>query len=356
MKHIFESLIKRAAEKEPFSGSERERMRVALREYARIKPIRDSGKESGVPSPYTSIFPRYFMRPAAGFMAAILVLVTGTSGIAYAAEGALPGDTLYPIKVNVTEPVRITLAADTAQKAALHRRFAETRISEAAALAKQGRLTAAVQTELETRFVENSDKGGQEIDGATKVAFDARLAAHEAVLERIDEERRGTSTLAMRTAIRGRIAVADTQESPTDARAMLFTATMKQTSPTRDEKEAEDLTTNADLALKSSSQTVDARTGTLGATTTLRAKSELERAAKLAEKGRQLLKEGDADGAYEASRESLRASTRVEIFTKAAATLKVNPFVTSSPVEATSTATTTSDSERESRIEFRGRR
>ena len=54
------------------------------------------------PSPYLSFF---FMHPAlrSGAFALALVLMVG-GGSALAAEGSLPGEILYPLKVNVVEP------------------------------------------------------------------------------------------------------------------------------------------------------------------------------------------------------------------------------------------------------------
>src|SRR3990167_11094777 len=48
----------------------------------------------------------------------VLVLVFGLGGgVSYAAENSLPGDTLYPIKVNITEPARGLLARTPKAKA-----------------------------------------------------------------------------------------------------------------------------------------------------------------------------------------------------------------------------------------------
>ncbi len=78
-------------------------------------------------------------------------------GTSYAAEEALPGDTLYPVKINVNEQVQGALALSPQAKAGWNAKRATRRLEEAEALASEGRLTAALQTDLETRFEKTAD-------------------------------------------------------------------------------------------------------------------------------------------------------------------------------------------------------
>ena len=60
----------------------------------------------------------------------ILALMFGGGGISYAAEGAVPGDALYPIKVSVNEEVRDLVAFSPEAKADWETRRLERRLAE----------------------------------------------------------------------------------------------------------------------------------------------------------------------------------------------------------------------------------
>jgi len=68
-------------------------------------------------------------------IAIVLALSAAVGGTAYASQGSLPGDTLYPVKL-ATEQVRMALPGDDATKAERALGFAETRIEEIQALAE----------------------------------------------------------------------------------------------------------------------------------------------------------------------------------------------------------------------------
>lgn len=86
----------------------------------------------------------------------VLVLCVGV-GTSYAAEGTVPGDTLYPVKVNVNEQVQGALARSPQAKADWNARRATRRLEEAEVLASEGRLTAALRVDLQRRFEETAD-------------------------------------------------------------------------------------------------------------------------------------------------------------------------------------------------------
>ena len=68
----------------------------------------------------------------------ILAFFVGGGGVAYASTQALPDDTLYPVKLAVEE-VQL-LFADTDEDVQLHLAFAQRRLDEAQAMAREGRV------------------------------------------------------------------------------------------------------------------------------------------------------------------------------------------------------------------------
>ena len=95
-------------------------------------------------------------------LAIIVIFGLSGGGVALAAEGSLPGDLLYPVKVNITEPVRQVLAPTTLDRAELAVRFAVQRVKEAEALVSSGHLDTAKQAKItglidtETKVLNNT--------------------------------------------------------------------------------------------------------------------------------------------------------------------------------------------------------
>lgn len=353
MKKLFETCITDAGKREKLTPEERAKMHSVLSEYVRMKPPR-----TAVPSPisygFLSVIGTQLLRPAGAFMMAAMVLVFGFGTATYAAEGALPGDTLYPLKTQVLEPARVALAPTPEARAQAHMTIAETRITEAAALAQKGRLNEQTETQLASDFslhtakaeeTEAADTATEEDTTPAKIAFATRLSAYNNILAQIDEDRGSTSTAPLRSVIRAKIAIADENEAaaaPTSAaRPMLFAATSARmkAAPNHSEEQVKKLDTNVDLSLKTSTEVIYANLAVLDATSSARVRSELERAQRFAEHGKELLKEGDHEGAYEAFHNSLTTAARVEVLTKAAAQFKVNIFGTSTAASTTGTTT-----------------
>lgn len=95
-----------------------------------------------VPSPFLL----YFMRPAPLFALALIALLFAGGGTAALADGALPGDTLYAVKVHVNENIEHALAFTPEAKADVDIRHAEERLSEIELLAAKGDTDPAVIT------------------------------------------------------------------------------------------------------------------------------------------------------------------------------------------------------------------
>ncbi len=80
----------------------------------------------------------------------ISLLVLG--GTAYAAQGSLPGNPLYAVKIHIDEPVQVALAITPEQKAQANASIAERRVAEAQVLAARGTLDAITTKELQANF------------------------------------------------------------------------------------------------------------------------------------------------------------------------------------------------------------
>lgn len=127
-----------------------------------------------------------------------LVLVVGI-GTSFAAEGALPGDALYPIKVLFNEPFGAALQRSDSAKAKWESTLVSRRLEEAEALAAKGQLTPSVQEALQSSIALSATEFNAsvaklaEVDDVAVVRaqsqFEASLAGHEEVLTKLSRVR-----------------------------------------------------------------------------------------------------------------------------------------------------------------------
>lgn len=139
MNDLQEQLQKQAADM-GLTRNEKDAMRMAIQAHMRAHPAKP------VPSLWFGwVMQARFMVPAL----AILLLCVSTT---YAAQGALPGDLLYPIKIHINEQVEVALAGTPTKKVAVETSLAERRVGEAQTLAARGALDVSTTKELEDNF------------------------------------------------------------------------------------------------------------------------------------------------------------------------------------------------------------
>lgn len=138
----------------------------------------------------------------------LLALLAG-GGTSLAAEQALPGDILYPVKVDLVEPIRATLAVSPEAKAKWEARIAERRLEEGEALLAHANLSQETKAAIEQRFLVASANAKANIaavrerDAAAAAFiesdFETSLKTHRFIIERLDddedESRRESSSL-----------------------------------------------------------------------------------------------------------------------------------------------------------------
>lgn len=118
----------------------------------------------------------FAMRKLSSAIAAILLLILFTFGggvlVAHAADGAVPGDALYPVDL-AAEQVQLALTASLEQKAELRAQFAQERVQEIQTLLQEGKvdqIPAALQN-LETQLAATAQLTAQmEQKGDTQAA------------------------------------------------------------------------------------------------------------------------------------------------------------------------------------------
>lgn len=144
-------------------------------------------------------------------LVAISLAVFVFGGTSLAAEGTVPGDALYPMKVNVNEKIVEALQFTSESRAGYEAQVAERRLEEAAELAVSVGVESDDAEELSERFTEHAEmvkekvrklSEGGEVRAAADVAsrFEASLRAHQAILKKL--EARGGSVTKVGAAVR----------------------------------------------------------------------------------------------------------------------------------------------------------
>ena len=121
---------------------------------------------------------------------AILIAILMGGGVSYAAAGTVPGDTLYPVKIHVTENAESAFAIGGDARAKLEAKLALRRLEEAEKLEAKHDLSAEVKAELKQNFDEHTTNIEAELNGMEKredaneisSEFELSLAHHVSAL------------------------------------------------------------------------------------------------------------------------------------------------------------------------------
>lgn len=135
-----------------------------------------------------------------GAVAVILIMISGGVGTSYFAEGALPGDFLYNIKVNINEPVAAALQSNLQNHALYEAELASRRLQEAETLAARNRLTPATTAIITSHLAQattafNADStqfatstyGNIAVIASVQSRLDAIFSAHEQVMAALSD-------------------------------------------------------------------------------------------------------------------------------------------------------------------------
>ena len=160
-KENFKKFIRRAQDLR-LSENEKDSLRSKIWEFISFNPIR--GKAPIVRERnYISIFEvRHFMKAAS--LVLIVAVVVGGSGISYAASSALPGETLYSVKVNINENIEETLATTAKAKLAVQSEHIQRRLDEVQTLRKDGKLSSGAQKIVIAKLEEHTEEASKSID------------------------------------------------------------------------------------------------------------------------------------------------------------------------------------------------
>lgn len=146
----------------------RERL-VSYMEYhplpAEMKAEKPTKKTKATSAPlFTDAFSTFSIPFAAIFKTSAVAAAIVLMVVPFVAEKAVPGDTLYAIKVQFNEELRSTLTFDSYQKVEWETERLNRRIAEARLLASEGRLTEEVEAEVAKAVQTHTENAKREIE------------------------------------------------------------------------------------------------------------------------------------------------------------------------------------------------
>lgn len=153
MNEDFQKIISKAKEVS-LSEAEKGIMLQQINEYIEKTPVRfdvvSTARESNFYFSISALMGKRLATVFAIFMAILL------GSISAAAEGALPGEILYPIKVHVNERLSSSLAIGVKSKAKSKVAHVSARLEETEKLAVKDGLTSKAKTQIEINFEKNA--------------------------------------------------------------------------------------------------------------------------------------------------------------------------------------------------------
>jgi len=316
--------LKHEAEKIRLTSAEKSAMRAAL--FGAASPVQTA------PSPYF-FFSYQFRMVMAGFLVFVLA---GAGTVSAAAGGALPGDLLYPVKINVNESVKIALASTPASRAQVHAELADARVEEAQALAAQGRLDTAATAKLSDNFDEHAKHAqdlvqsiaesdpGSAVEITTEL--DSALAANGAVLRSLGDKStdKETKNNSGRFAVRvlahvgatGRITAAQEASMPKAVAVQMMTV-LSSDDRSENGNGASTIEAKAAQVLAGARAQFMQASSTLDATTTAQLSAQFGAIDMLMAQGSVSLGAGDSKAAMRSFTEALSKSAQLRAVLKA---------------------------------------
>lgn len=341
MKNDLETLLTKMSTTETLGEERRVRMRSVLEEYTAMRPVRAQAERRTFSALLVGFLAGVLRRPAIVMALAFIVLVASTSTLAYASEGALPGDSLYAVKIGVLEPLRGALTRTPSAQAQWQMTLATKRVDEAATLASRGTLSSTTQAQLSSDVSQNlknahdlfaKDSAHSEDESDADASMSARLSAYAMVFAQINTDHPSPEVASFHDALTAH-ATALTQSTLTlEAKT---TAPLTEGTSTTTADTTERARRAAQQSLAAIKDQLSQGQDQLTASSSIAAYAKLNDATDLVREGDRFYATGDSSAATDAFKNALTAATKLNVLIRAATLLKVDTLsadATTSPL------------------------
>ncbi len=142
---------------------ERQSLKNFLSDYIDTHPLQESESKSVSVSPFSKLFSK--LKHIGAFAVVVGLFL---SSVAYAAEGSLPGDMLYPVKVGFNEKIQGMFAFTAKSKAVHEIKLVDRRLAEAESLQSELRLSADMKAAVLDGFSKHMRAVGMHVETMSK--------------------------------------------------------------------------------------------------------------------------------------------------------------------------------------------
>ncbi len=327
------------------TDSERARIRGFLHAFMADHPARAPFVLRTLDSLEMALFQFTFM-PLRLAGAGLVVVLCASVGTSYAAEGALPGQALYGVKINVNEKIAGAMAVSPVAKAEFNADLTVRRLEEAEILAAANQLSPEISSDIQTR-IETSAANFSESVAAIELTnngelaaaevqsdLEATLSAHANVLSALTSVAPETEDVLapIISTVESHVATARKARSESLSSAVLATS-----SPSRDDAARS-------LAAKKKVSAVEALEEIRmleNASTTISLPQRGAEAARALAEGEAYMERGEYDRATDAFDTATRAATQAQVET--AVSIELQKILPALPIEAEAISTTSTE-------------
>ncbi len=231
----------------------------------------------------------------------LVVALLGGGGVSAAAQGSLPGDTFYPVKVGFNEKVGAAFRVSEDSRANYEVRLMERRLEEAEEVAAKGDLDAEVKTQIEENFEAHADRvedriadfeAKEDFAPAADIAlkFQTSLEAHEQILVKLAEQAEAAPAADIAVAVRTRAEAAEESRVTREERVFADTDTAAEM---RFKTYAEGLRTDALASIRTAAEYLEAHRAAFTDEVAVKVQMQLRAAKNLGEEGTLRLSKGE---------------------------------------------------------------
>ncbi|MEK7554594.1 MAG: DUF5667 domain-containing protein [Patescibacteria group bacterium] len=246
-----------------------------------------------------SIFKRIKLMPI--YAVILVVALLGGGGVSAAAQGSLPGDTFYPVKVGFNEKVGAAFRVSEDSRANYEVRLMERRLEEAEEVAAKGDLDAEVKTQIEENFEAHADRvedriadfeAKEDFAPAADIAlkFHASLEAHGQILVKLAEQAEAAPAADIAVAVRTRAEAAEESRVTLEERVFADTDTAAEM---RFKAYAEGLRTDALASIRTAAEYLEAHRAAFTDEVAVKVQMQLRASKNLGEEGTLRLNKGE---------------------------------------------------------------
>jgi hypothetical protein len=250
MEENFNNLINEM-KNQKLTDSEKSAIWFRVETFMQNNPMGSFGN-SKIKTPYFSR--HHFFTAGKVLVTSFLLMAIGFGGLSYSSASALPGETLYTLKINVKEKIEEKLVFSSAKKIDLRKKRIETRFTEVENLIKKNKVTKENREIVEKNIKAETAKIEEDLAEIKTENPEMAVQAQEEIVQSIKEHQEKISLL-VREKTESEIQNQENNKTEIENKEKLNTET---TEATPEDSKKENIETKDQLELSTQTQAIQA--------------------------------------------------------------------------------------------------